>query len=248
MIQEPALREFFRQSKQLARGTGFLARFLISWPRSMIGQRFYKEPPKGWPALSAFHQRMEHLLSKSLKINKQGSLELTTLELDDQARNRWIRFHDDLERELGAGEDLHDVRDIASKTADNAVRIAANFHAFTSFGQNNRITGSVMAAGRDLALWHLYESQRFFNELAVSPEEANAITLDAWMIDRCSSKGSNEIPRRELQREGHVRKPRDLEQALLFLSSLSRCRAVKDGKKLIIQINPALLEGNGGTQ
>ena len=54
----------------------------------MIGQRFYKEPPKGWPALSAFHQRMEHLLSKSLKINKQGSLELTTLELDDQARNR----------------------------------------------------------------------------------------------------------------------------------------------------------------
>ena len=248
MIQEPALREFFRQSKQLARGTGFLARFLISWPRSMIGHRFYEEPPKGWPALSAFHQRMEHLLSKSLKINKQGSLELTTLELDDQARNRWIRFHDDLERELGAGEDLHDVRDIASKTADNAVRIAANFHAFTSFGQNNRITGSVLAAGRDLALWHLYESQRFFNELAVSPEEANAITLDAWMIDRCSSKGSNEILRRELQREGHVRKPRDLEQALLFLSSLSRCRAVKDGKKLIIQINPALLEGNGGTQ
>jgi hypothetical protein len=39
-----------------------------------------------------------------------------------------------------------------------------------------------------------------------------------------------------------------LEQALLFLSSLFRCRAVKDGKKLIIQINPALLEGNDGTQ
>ena len=248
MIQEPALREFFRQSKQLARGTGFLARFLISWPSSMIGQRFYKDPPKGWPALSAFHQRMEHLLSKSLKIDKQGSLELTTLELDDQARNRWIQFHDDLERELGVGKDLHDVRDIASKTADNAVRIAAIFHAFTSFGQSNRITGSMMSAGRDLALWHLYESQRFFNELAVSPEEANAITLDAWMVDRCRSKGSNEIPRRELQREGPVRKPRDLEQALLFLSSLFRCRAVKDGKKLIIQINPALLEGNDGTQ
>ena len=248
MIQEPTLREFFRQNKQLARGTGFLARFLISWPSSMIGQRFYKDPPKGWPALSAFHQRMEHLLSKSLKIDKQGSLELTTLELDDQARNRWIQFHDDLERELGVGKDLHDVRDIASKTADNAVRIAANFHTFTSFGQSNRITGSMMAAGRDLALWHLYESQRFFNELAVSPEEANAITLDAWMIDRCRSKGSDDISRRELQREGPVRRPRDLEQALLFLSSLSRCRAVKDGKKVIIQINPSLLEGNAGTQ
>jgi len=248
MIQEPALREFFRQSKQLARGTGFLARFLISWPSSMIGQRFYKDPPKGWPALSAFHQRMEHLLSKSLKINKQGSLELTTLELDDQAHNRWIQFHDDLEQELGPGRDLQNVRDIASKTPENAVRIAANFHAFTSFGKGNRVGRDMMNAGANLALWHLYESQRFFNELAVSPEEANAITLDAWMVDRCRSNGSNEIPRRELQREGPVRKPRDLEQALLFLSSLFRCRAVKDGKKLIIQINPALLEGDNGTK
>ena len=91
MIQEPALREFFRQSKQLARGTGFLARFLISWPSSMIGQRFYKDPPKGWPALSAFHQRMEHLLSKSLKIDGRVT-RTATLELDDQARNRWISF------------------------------------------------------------------------------------------------------------------------------------------------------------
>jgi len=248
MIQEPALREFFRQSKQLARGTGFLARFLISWPSSMIGQRFYKDPPKGWPALSAFHQRMEHLLSKSLKINKQGSLELTTLELDDQAHNRWTQFHDDLEQELGPGRDLHNVRDIASKTPENAVRIAANFHAFTSFGKGNRVGRDMMNAGANLALWHLYESQRFFNELAVSPEEANAITLDAWMVDRCRSNSSNEISRRELQREGPVRKPRDLEQALLFLSSLFRCRAVKDGKKLIIQINPALLEGDNGTK
>ena len=108
-----------------------------------------------------------------------------------------IQFHDDLEQELGVGKDLHDVRHC--QTADNAVRIAANFHAFTSFGQSNRITGSMMAAGRDLALWHLYESQRFFNNCRLS-REANAITLDAWMIDRCRSKGSNEIPRRELQR------------------------------------------------
>ena len=114
----------------------------------MIGQRLYKDPPKGWPALSTFHQRMEHLLSKSLKIDKQGSLELTTLELDDQARNRWIQFHDDLEQELGAGKDFHDVRDIASKKADNAVRFAANFHAFTSFGKGSRITGLMMAAER----------------------------------------------------------------------------------------------------
>ena len=60
----------------------------------------------------------------------------------------------------------------------------SHFHAFTSFGQSNRITGSMMSAGRDLALWHLYESQRFFNELAVSPEEANAIkSIDAWIDD-----------------------------------------------------------------
>jgi putative DNA primase/helicase len=36
-VQEPTLRDFFAKSGDLARGTGFLARFLLSWPESTQG-------------------------------------------------------------------------------------------------------------------------------------------------------------------------------------------------------------------
>jgi putative DNA primase/helicase len=53
-VQEATLRSFMEKSGELARGTGFLARFLIAWPESTQGTRFYKEPPKHWPHLARF--------------------------------------------------------------------------------------------------------------------------------------------------------------------------------------------------
>ena len=45
MIQEATLREFFSKSGGLVRGTGFLARFLVSWPQSTQRQRPFTEAP-----------------------------------------------------------------------------------------------------------------------------------------------------------------------------------------------------------
>src|SRR5690606_31551671 len=42
-VQEATLREFFARSGVLARGSGFLARFLVSWPESTQGQRLFSE-------------------------------------------------------------------------------------------------------------------------------------------------------------------------------------------------------------
>lgn len=44
-VQEATLRNFFERSGGLARGTGFLARFLVAWPESTQGQRSYSDPP-----------------------------------------------------------------------------------------------------------------------------------------------------------------------------------------------------------
>ena len=45
-VQEPTLREFFTRSGALARGTGFLARFLVAWPESTQGQRADSPKPR----------------------------------------------------------------------------------------------------------------------------------------------------------------------------------------------------------
>lgn len=54
-VQEATLRSFFDRSGGLARGTGFLARFLLAWPESTQGHRPFTDPPESWPALARFN-------------------------------------------------------------------------------------------------------------------------------------------------------------------------------------------------
>lgn len=64
-IQESTLRSFFDRSGGLARGTGFLARFLVAWPESTQGYRPFTEAPSNWPHLAQFHKRIAAILAKS---------------------------------------------------------------------------------------------------------------------------------------------------------------------------------------
>ena len=165
------------------------------------------------------------------------------LELDEQAKEIWVQFHDQLEVMLGPGKPLHDVRDVASKTAENAARIAAVFFAFSTLGKRSqKISKEFMESACDVALWHLYEAQRFLNEIAIPLEQEHAQKVEERLIARCRNGGTSEITKREFQQKGSVRDAKPLGAALNILEDLERCRVFKDGKKILIQINPALLE------
>jgi putative DNA primase/helicase len=114
----------------LARGTGFLARFLVAWPKSTQGFRPFTEAPKNWPALAAFNQRIAGILKQPAAIDDDEALTPAILTLTAEAKAAWVKFHDAIEGELRNGGELYDVRDVASKTADNAVRLAAQFQVF----------------------------------------------------------------------------------------------------------------------
>jgi putative DNA primase/helicase len=132
-VQEATLRSFFDKSKGLARGTGFMARFLVSWPESTQGYRPFTEPPETWPALEKFNSRIAGILTIPAKIDDARALSLSLLSLlslSQDAKAAWVKFHDAIETDLRAGGELFVVRDVASKTADNAVRLAALFHVF----------------------------------------------------------------------------------------------------------------------
>jgi putative DNA primase/helicase len=134
------------------------------------------------------------------------------------------------------------VRDVASKTADNAARLAALFHGFTK-----NIGGTVdvdsFEGASCIAAWHLSEARRFFGELALPVELANAARLDAWLIDYCKRERTHIIPRREAQRSGPVRDKDALKSALHELDDLGRARLIIEGRRKDILINPALLAG-----
>lgn len=121
-IQEATLRAFFDRSGTLARGTGFLARFLVAWPESTQGFRPFTEAPANWPHLAAFNRRIAAILDQPVPIDETGALTPPTLPMTVEAKAAWVGFHDAIESELASGGELYDVRDVASKSADNAAR------------------------------------------------------------------------------------------------------------------------------
>lgn len=96
-VQEATIRAFFASTKGLARGTGFLARFLVSWPQSTQGTRNFTEAPANWPALATFNNRLTAILNRPAPIDDDGHLipAMLTLAPDAKAANDGIRHWTD---------------------------------------------------------------------------------------------------------------------------------------------------------
>jgi putative DNA primase/helicase len=239
-IQEAALRAFFDKSGALARGTGFLARFLVAWPESTQGNRPFTNPPDTWPKLARFHQRITEILNTPAPVNEQGGLDPVMLSFTPAAKAAWVDFHDAIEAELKSGGELYDVRDVASKTADNAARLAALFHGFTNSVGGAVDVDSFESASR-IALWHLSEARRFFGELALPVELANAARLDAWLIDYAKRERTYLVGKSVALQYGPLRQKSGLDDAIKHLFELDRLQVRKDGKRITLVLHPELI-------
>ena len=164
------------------------------------------------------------------------------LTLAPDAKAAWVEFHNAIESELSTGRELYDVRDVASKTADNAARLAALFHTFT--GNVGPIDREAMESGGQIAAWHLSEARRFLGELAMPLELANPARLESWMLDYCKRESTDRGPTGKVQQFGPsgLRNKATITEAAKELAELGRARLVQAGKKRLIQIRPELLQ------
>ncbi len=240
MIQETTLREYFSKSGGLARGTGFLARFLVAWPESTQGQRPFTEAPANWPHLAAFHRRIAAILNQPAPIDEDGALTPAMLSLAPDAKAAWVEYHDAIESELASGGELYNVRDVASKSADNAARLAALFQQF-ELGMGGAIGLDSFERASRITAWHLSEARRFFGELALPAELADAARLDSWLIELCRQERTHLVGKNHVRQHGPLRDGARLDMAIRELAELDRLRLEKDGKRLTIHLNPALV-------
>jgi putative DNA primase/helicase len=243
-VQESTLRAFLIQSGELARGSGFLARFLIAWPNSTQGTRHFTEAPEHWPHLEAFNRRISEILNLPVPIDNDGALQPVMLTMKPEAKQAWIDYHDAIEGELISGGELFDIRDVASKTADNAARLAALFQVFNHGG--GAVGLDAFQSASRIAAWHLNEARRFFGGLALPQELADAARLDSWLLEYCRCKKTDQVPITKVQQFGPsgIRLKGAIDAAMEELEGLERSRRVRDGKRKIILINPMLLVGN----
>jgi len=244
-VQEATLKDFTSRLGTLARGTGYFARVLFSWPESTQGSRFFTEPPETWPYLDKFNKRITDILMQKSSIHEDGILKPKLLSLAPLAKLAWVRFHDGIEAELHSSGELYDVRDVASKAADNAARLAALFHLI-EYGSDGDVEEDSFDGASLIVLWHLNESRRFFGELALPTELANAACLEEWLFAYCQRNQVNHVPTQIVAQFGPkgLRKIATIKSIVSELQRLGRARLNTDKKPNTIEINPALLNGD----
>ena len=157
-------------------------------------------------------------------MDDDGVLSPAMLTLTPDAKAAWVTFHDAIEGELRNGGELYDVRDVASKTADNAARLAALFQVF-----EHDMVGAVeleaFEGASRIAAWHLNESRRFFGELALPAELADAARLDSWLIEYCRRERTSRSRRCKFSntdREAYGQRPRLSPPCACSMSSAGR--------------------------
>lgn len=162
------------------------------------------------------------------------------------AKAAWVTFHDAIESELASGGELYDVRDVASKTADNAARLGALFQIF-EHGMGGAVGLDCFESASRIAAWHLNESRRFFGELALPAELADAARLDSWLIAYCKREQTHLVPIAKLQQggPGGLRSKAAIETAMRELKDAGRACWNNAGRRIIIAVNPALVSGVG---
>ena len=234
MMQPLILEQMLVKNGGISRQSGFLARSLIAYPQSEMGNRYYQEPPENLAALPEFHQRLTECLETSLSLDKKGCHTLPTLTLSTQAKETWIDFFNKIESGLKNSNQWKTIKDFASKSAENVARLAALFHLFE--GSEGDISVEQIEQAATIIDWHLLETRMILGSQPQTPDQDNAQKLLHWIID----KGLQKVSPRYMQQYGPLRDRKQRDKAIQTLTENHYLKESKIDGKATLLINPAI--------
>ncbi|MEP3636373.1 MAG: YfjI family protein [Paracoccaceae bacterium] len=204
MVQPIAARPLL--ADPIANGQGFLARFLITEPPSAIGTRISKGPCSN-VANVAYSQRLNSILEACKPVSEHDRQELKprVLPLSADARTLLVGFYNAVERAQAAGGEFEHVTSFASKSAEQAARIAGVLSLWRSLDVVE-VTAHTMADAITLAGFYLGEAKRLAEAATISLEIDLAEQLRVWLRDSWPEKAN------ALDRSPHHIVPRDVVQ------------------------------------
>jgi hypothetical protein len=246
-VQPAVMQNFIAKLGALAYGIGYFARFLLSQPESTQGHRFFKAAPKGEPELERFCQRAIALLSIPVCFSDGAGLMTTVLTFSPEANSEWIAFYNRVEEQLARGCEYFDVQDVAAKIAEQAARIAANFHMYDPPTQDFAlISVDHMRKAIELAHWYLDESLRCFKMNVVPETVKQADQLERWLATKLIETKKEYFSMNFLQKQAlpkSIRLKAILDAALELLQAHGRVKLCNGhGKALHVYVNPLVLK------
>lgn len=180
MMQPLLLEQLLKRGGGITRQSGFLARSLIAQPTSSMGERHYKEPPESLDGFLEFHNRISTCLDESINLDHRGCHDIPTLTFSELAKIKWIEFFNSVETGLSSSNEWLHIQDFASKSAENAARLAGLLHLFT--GQQDSISTESVEHAIGIIRWHLIETKRILVPNApIKSDNEDAIKLLNWL-------------------------------------------------------------------
>jgi hypothetical protein len=232
MLQPIILQQMLSKSDGVNRQSGFMARSLMAFPDSSMGERFYQEPPESQEALLNFHQRIIECLDESLTLDINGCHEIPILDFSNPAKAAWISFFNEVEADLS--DKWYSIKDFASKAAENTARLSALFHLFS--GKDGQISREVMEQAIEIIRWHLCETRRIFYAKPKSNLHVDTIKLLSWITE----KGFTTTTPRFLQQYSPLREKQRRDKAIQMLMDHHYLREIKIDGKIALLINPRM--------
>lgn len=181
MVQPVAARPLL--ADPVASGQGFLARFLIAEPQSVIGLRLAANAPiDATRQLERFNTLLRAILDaqKPLAEGSQQELDPPRLMLTTEAREVLWAYYVETETAQQAGGCFEGLTAYASKTAEQAARIAGVLTLWENLS-SRQIQVGMMKNGIKLARFYLGEAKRLAEAAEISVETEKAERLRTWL-------------------------------------------------------------------
>lgn len=179
-------------------GTGFLARFLYCFPRSMIGGRKFMTEPVSEHIRKGYSYSLKFLLDLNQSLKQPYILELTP-----DAVNEAERFHNEVERRLK--DDLEPIEKWAGKWHGQIFRIAGIIHCLKcaeqyrtarKFPEDLPIDRETVLNAQEIGRYYLEHAKAAFSMGSLSDTDAERDAKAIWE----KLKGKREISKRDLHR------------------------------------------------
>lgn len=217
MIQPDASAGFL--ANPVLRDQGILSRVLVAAPESIAGTRLYRDvDPDDDAAIKAYGARILAMLETPAPMVEGSVNELAprALPLSADAAETWKKFFDHVERQSGIGGDLDPIRDLASKAAEHAARIAGVLTVANEL-HAEEIGRAAMENAVELLNWYLAEARRLQSASRLDPKLLRAAALLDWLKGRESA----EIAFREILQfgPGAIRTKEAAEEAIGILTA-----------------------------
>lgn len=234
MIQPTVFHKYIERKGDMAKGIGFFARCLICQPDSRQGFRQITSPVISSEHLPVFHSRLLEIVNDS--IIRKGKGERMILRLSPQAEQLWISFYNRTESEMSEIGYLSNMKDYASKMAENMARIAALLHYFE--GRNEDISIKAVEAAIQISAWYVDEYKRLFSKVSEFTLVNNeSDELYSWIKNYCASTFPPHISKTKILQYGpyRFRNKIKMDELLNILLINQRIVVTHFGKILYIQ-------------